>query len=105
MPAVPIVVTTLITMSTELAPLKVITNPALLPSVAVGLLTVTVGVAFVSLIVPTAVSLVLAVGKLLAVMATVKFSFGSSIASVLVGTFSVAVVCPAGMIIVWVVLV
>ena len=105
MPAVPIVVTTLITVSTELAPLNVITNPALLPSVAVGLLTVTVGVAFVSLIVPTAVSLVLAVGKLLALIATVNVSFGSSIASVLVGTFSVAVVCPAGMIMVWVVLV
>ena len=105
MPAVPIVVTTVMMVSTELAPLNVITNGALLPSATVGLLTVTVGVAFVSLIVPTAVSLVLAVGKLLALIATVNVSFGSSIASVLVGTFSVAVVCPAGMIMVWVVLV
>ena len=76
-----------------------------MPSATVGLLTVTVGVAFVSLIVPTAVSLVLAVGKLLALIATVNVSFGSSIASMVVGTFSVAVVCPAGMIMVWVVLV
>ena len=101
----PVFVTTVTTVSTELAPLNVITNGALVPSATVGLLTVTVGVAFVSLIVPTAVSLVLAVGKLLALIATVNVSFGSSIASVLVGTFSVAVVCPAGMIIVWVVLV
>ena len=101
----PIVVTTVMMVSTELAPLNVITNGAFVPSATVGLLTVTVGVAFVSLIVPTAVSLVLAVGKLLALIATVNVSFGSSIASMVVGTFSVAVVCPAGMIMVWVVLV
>ena len=105
MPAVPVLVTTVTTVSTELTPLKVITNGAFVPSTTVGLLTVTVGVAFVSLIVPIAVSLVLAVGKLLAVIATVNVSFGSSIASVFVGTVNVAVVCPAGIVMVWVVLV
>ena len=105
MPAVPVVVVISITVSTELGPDRVITNGALFPSATVGLLMVTVGVASSSVIVPIAVSVMLDGGKLLALITTVKVSLGSSMLSWVVGTTSVPVVCPAGIIIVWVVVV
>ena len=59
MPAVPVAVTTLITVSTKLGVLNVTTNTAGFPSVAVGLEMVTVGagVASTSVAVPAAVVL------------------------------------------------
>ena len=57
-----------------------------------------VGVAFVSLIVPIAVTGVLLAFPELTVPVTVNVSFGSSIASVFVGTLNVAVVCPANIV-------
>ena len=100
MPAVPVVVTILITVSTELGPLNVITNIAGLPSVAVGLEMVTAGVGSSSLIVPIAVSVVLVFGKFGDDTDTVKVSFGSSMLSVVVGTTNVPVVAPAAITIV-----
>ena len=98
MPAVPVAVTTLITVSTKLGVLNVTTNTAGLPSVAVGLEMVTVGgvVASTSVAVPEPV--VLLVLPEVTVAFNVNVSFGSIVPSVNVGTLTLAVVCPAGIV-------
>ena len=105
MPAVPVTVVTFTTVSTELMPLRVTVNTAVVPSATVGLLMVTVGGAFVSVIVAVPVALVLLVLPEVTVPLNVKVSFGSLMASVLVGTLTVTLVCPAGMVTVVVVVV
>ena len=76
MPAVPVTVVTFTTVFTELMPLRVTVNTAVVPSATVGLLMVTVGVAFVSLMVAVPVALVLLVLPEVTVPLNVKVSFG-----------------------------
>ena len=94
-------VTIVNTVSTELGLLNVTTNTAGEPSVGDGLFIVTVGAGSLSMIVPIAVAVGLLVPVELPVI--VNVSFGSSIASSVVGTVTVAVVCPAGIVMVCVV--
>ena len=105
MPAVPVIVVTFTTVSTELMPLRVTVNTAAVPSATVGLLIVTVGSAFVSVMVAVPVALVLLVLPEVTVPLNVKVSLGSLMASVLVGTLTVTLVCPAGIVTVVVVVV
>ena len=105
MPAVPVTVVTFTTVSTELMPLRVTVNTAVVHSATVGLLMVTVGSAFVSVMVAVPVALVLLVLPEVTVPPNVKVSLGSLMASVLVGTLTVTLVCPAGMVTVVVVVV
>ena len=105
MPAVPVTVVTFTTVFTELMPLRVTVNTAVVPSATVGLLMVTVGVALVSLMVAVPVALVLLVLPEVTVPLNVKVSLGSLMASVLVGTLTVTLVCPAGIVTVVVVVV
>jgi hypothetical protein len=95
---VPVVVTTSITVSTELAPLKLTVKTAAVPSFTDGLEMLTVGCALISLIVAVPLAVVLAVDPELTVPVKVKLSAGSLMASVSVGTFTVALVLPAGMV-------
>ena len=89
----------MITVSTELAPLKVITKEALLPSATVaGLEMLMVGVGLLSIIVPVPKVELLEVLLDVTVPVKVKFSLGSSIASVRVATSKVTEVCPAGIV-------
>ena len=71
---------------------------ASVPSLTVGLEMLTVGWALVSLIVAVPLAVVLAVAPAVTVPVKVKFSDGSLIASVDVGTFTVTLVLPAGMV-------
>ena len=98
MPAVPVTVVTFTTVFTELMPLRVTVNTAGLTSATVTLSIVTVGIAFVSVIVPVPVALVLLVLPEVTVPLNVKVSLGSLIASILVGTLTVTLVCPAGIV-------
>ena len=103
MPAVPIVVTTSTTVSTELGTSIDTVNTAGLPSVTLGLLMLTVGVASLSVIVAVPTGVVLAVLPEVTVPFKVKFSTGSSVVSSVVGTLTVTLVAPAGMVTVCVV--
>ena len=105
MPAVPVIVVTFTTVSTELMPLRVTVNTAGIPSATVGLLIVTVGSAFVLVMVAVPVGFVLLVVPEVTVPLNVKVSLGSLMASLLVGTLTVTLVCPAGIVTVVVVVV
>ena len=94
----PVVVTTFITVSTELAPEIDTVNTAKPPSVTVGLLMLTVGVASLSLMVAVPIAAVLLVLPEVTVPFKVKVSADSSILSSVVGTLTVTEVCPAGMV-------
>ena len=98
LPAVPVVVTTSITVSTELAPLKLTVKTASTPSFTDGLEMLTVGRALISLMVAVPLAVVLAVDPAVPVPVKVKFSDGSLMASVNVGTLTVTLVLPAGMV-------
>ena len=73
-------------------------NTALDPSLTVGLLMLAVGVASLSVIVAVPVAVVLLVLPEVTVASKVKFSDGSSVESSIVGTLTVTLVCPAGMV-------
>ena len=73
-------------------------NTALDPSLTVGLLMLAVGVASLSVIVAVPVAVVLLVLPEVTVASNVKLSDGSSVASSVVGTLTVTLVCPAGMV-------
>ena len=105
MPAVPVVVVTLITVGTLLGLLIDTTKLAILPSKTVGLLMLTVGCGSLSIIVPVPTALVLAVFVLVTVPFNVNVSVGSFVVSCVVGTVTVTLVCPAGMVTVCVVVV
>ena len=92
-------------MSTELAPLKLTVNTAAVPSFTLGFEILTVGCALTSLIVAVPLAVVLAVAPEVTVPFKVKFSDGSLMASVNVGTLTVTLVLPAGMVTVVVVVV
>ena len=101
MPAVPVVVTISITVSTELGTLKVTGTLAVpSPSLTVTSPMVTVGVASLSTIVTSPMKSLLAASivPLTSVPFTVNFSFGSSIKSSVIGITTFTVVCPAGMV-------
>ena len=74
-------------------------NTALLPSVIVGLLMVTIGNGVASMITPVAVADVVAVLVDTSVPVKVNVSVPSLILSPVVGTFTVKVVAPAGIVI------
>ena len=80
-------------------------NTALDPSLTVGLLTLAVGVASLSVIVAVPLAVVFAVLPEVTVASRVKLSEGSSVESSVVGTLTVTPVCPAGMVTVVVVVV
>ena len=103
--ALALVVVTFTVVSTLLGLLNPTVNTALLPSVTVGLLIVTVGTAVASVIVPVPTALVLAVFVLVTVPFNVNVSVPSLMLSGVVGTVTVTLVCPAGMVIVCVVVV
>ena len=101
MPAVPVVVTISITVSTELGTLKVTGTLAVpSPSLTVTSPMVTLGVASLSTIVTSPMKSLLAASivPLTSVPFTVNFSFGSSIKSSVIGITTFTVVCPAGMV-------
>ena len=78
--------------------LNVITKTALLPSFVDGLLIVNVGTGSLSTIVLVPEAEVFNVLPEVTVPLNVKVSFNSSIESSMVGTLTVAVVCPAGIV-------
>ena len=101
----PVVVTISIVVGTELGLLSVITKFAGVPSAAVALAIVTIGVGLLSVIVATPDAVVLLVLVLVTVAFKVKVSLGSSMLSAVVGTVTVTRVAPAGMVTVAVVVV
>ena len=105
MPAVPLIKVKVKVVSVLEGTLKVIGKLMPVPSTLLASPMVTIGTPVASVIVPIAVSVMLDGGKLLALITTVKVSLGSSMLSWVVGTTNVPVVCPAGIIIVWVVVV
>jgi hypothetical protein len=104
-PAVPVVVTTLMIVGTLLGLLKAITKPAVLPSNTVTLPIVTIGNGVVSTITPVALALGLLVLPEIIVPLKVNVSVPSLMLSVCVGTLTVTLVCPAGIVTVVVVVV
>ena len=101
----PVVVTIFITVSTELGLLKLTVNTAGLPSDTIGELILTVGCGSSSVIVPVPWALVLLVFDDVTLPVTMKVSVGSLVVSCVVGTLTVTLVLPAGMVTVVVVLV
>ena len=98
MPAVPVVVTTLIIISVELTSLKVTVNTAAVPSATVTLLMVNDGLGMTSVIVPVLVAVGLLVCPDVVVPVTVNVSLPSNTASTVVGTVAVPVKLPAGIV-------
>ena len=98
MPAVPVVVVMLIVVGTLLGVLMFTTNTAVCPSTTVGLLIATTGNGVASVIVPVAVAAVLAVFVLLTFAFSVNVSVPSLMLSTVVGTLTVTLVCPAGIV-------
>ena len=94
----PVVVVTLITVGTLLGVFKVTTNTAVAPSVIIGLLMVTIGSAVPSTIVPVAVATVVMVFVETIVPVKVNVSVPSISPSIDVGTLTVTLVAPAGMV-------
>ena len=89
----------MITVGTLLTALNVIVNVSFAPSAAVGLLMVTVGnVDKLSFIVPVPVAVVLFVLPDVTVPVKVNASDPSVKESTVVGTFTLTVVCPAGIV-------
>ena len=86
------------TVGTLLGLLNVTTNTAGLPSVAGVVVIVTIGNGVASMITPVAVATELAVFVELAVPVTVNVSVPSLMLSMVVGTPTLAVVAPAGIV-------
>ena len=103
--AVPLLVVSVIVVETLPGLLKLTVKTATLPSVTVGLLMLTVGFESLSVIVPVPTAVVLAVFVEVTVAPNVKFSVGSAVVSSVVGTLTVTLVAPAGMVTVVVVVV
>jgi hypothetical protein len=96
--ALPLFVVTVIVVGNELGLLKLTVKTAAVPSVTVTLLMLTVGATSSSLMVAVPVAAVLAVFVEVTVPLSVKFSVGSFVKSWVVGTITVTLVCPAGMV-------
>ena len=96
--AVPFEVVILTTVFVKLGVLKLTVNTAVVPSTTVTLSILTVGGALASVMVPVPWALALLVLPLVTVPVKVNVSFGSFNTSVNVGTLTVVVVCPAGMV-------
>ena len=103
--AVPLDVVSVIVVGTLLGLLKLTVKTATLPSTTVGLLMLTVGFGSLSVIVAVPTTVVLAVFVEVTVAPNVKVSVGSAVVSWVVGTFTVTLIAPAGMVTVVVVVV
>ena len=88
----------MITVGTELGLLSVTVNTAVFPSMVVTFAIVTVGFASLSDIVPVALTAVFAVFVDVTVPVSVNVSVVSAVVSFVVGTLTVAVVAPAGIV-------
>ena len=88
----------LITVSTELGLDNETTKIAFCPSFTIGLLMLIVGVGSLSIIVLVPLVVTVLVLVEVTVPDKVNVSFSSSIKSSIVGTLTVAVVCPAGIV-------
>ena len=95
----------MITVGTLLGLLNVTTNTAVEPSVAGTVVITNVGFGSLSFIVPVPTAVVFAVFVEVTVAPNVKFSVGSFVVSSVVGTLTVTLVAPAGMVTVVVVVV
>ena len=96
--AVPPTVDTTIVVGTLLGLLIDTTKLALVPSVAVALAMVTVGIGVASIITPVVLAVVLPVLPEVTVAVNTNVSVPSLILSIVVGTFTVTLVAPAGMV-------
>ena len=103
--ALPLLVLSVIVVGTLLGFVNVTVKTATLPSTTVGLLMLTVGFRSLSFIVPVPTAIVFAVFVEVTVALNVKFSVGSFVVSSVVGTLTVTLVAPAGMVTVVVVVV
>ena len=103
--ALPLLVVSVIVVGTLLGFVNVTVKTATLPSTTVGLLMLTVGFGSLSFIVPVPTAVVFAVFVEVTVAPNVKFSVGSFVVSSVVGTLTVTLVAPAGMVTVVVVVV
>ena len=95
----------MITVGTLLGLLNVTTNTAVEPSMAGTVVITNVGFGSLSFIVAVPTAVVFAVFVEVTVAPNVKFSVGSAVVSSVVGTLTVTLVAPAGMVIVVVVVV
>ena len=86
-------------MSVKLGVFKLTVNTAVVPSTTVGLEIANVGGALLSVIVPVPTAVVFDVLPDITVPVNVNVSGVSFKISTVVGTFTVAVVCPAGIVI------
>ena len=98
--ALPLLVTTLIVVAVKLGVFKLTVNTAVVPSTTVGLEIANVGAALLSVIVPVPTAVVFDVLPEVTVPVNVNCSAFSYKISTVVGTFTVAVVCPDGIVIV-----
>ena len=98
-------VVTLIVVGTALGLLRLTINTAGLPSTVLGLEMVTVGAASLSVMVPVPVAVVLLVFVEVTFIDKVNVSVVSAVVSFVVGTVTVTLVAPAGMVTVVVVVV
>ena len=105
MPAVPLVKVKVKVVSVLEGTLKVIGKLMPVPSTLLASPMVTIGTPVASVIVPVPVAVGLLVLPEVTVPVTVKVSSASDRPSTVVGTFTVTVVCPAGMVTVMVVVV